>query len=354
MAVDWTKGMRQVCTWWLVDPLTWHDAERLDMVSSASVTLDSSGTVHESATLEVDGDLPEGEVIVRGYVECEQRGERERPCVGTFLATSPRTAWEGTHLTRELSCHGVTKELDDDMPPVGWAAPRGADPLALAASVLRLHGRAPVGEPPRGNPMAEPWVAADGDTWLAVARSLAAIDGHEVTCDRWGRLRIEPARRPSALAPLWHFEDDARSVLMPDATIDADWGSVPNAVEATWSGGGATVSHTSVDEDELAPTSLPRRGRRVLCRVANPEGMPAHPTEGDVRRFADRELAERSASERSISFEHALVWPLPELGECVRVSFAARAVDVSAAVTRQEIECRTGVTVRCTAKWKER
>ena len=354
MAVDWTRGMTQTCTWWRVDPSTWHDAERLDMVTSATIVVDSSGEVPESATLEVDGDLPSGEIVIRGYVECSQGREFAKPCLGTFLASSPRTSWEGTHLTRSLDCRGILAELADDGPPVGWAAPRGADPLALAASVMRLHGRAPVVAPPSGKAMEEAWVAKESDSWLSVARSLAALDGHEVRTDRWGRKRITPARRPEALAPVREFADDGASVLLPDAAVTSDWSQTPNVVRVTWAGIGAPITVEAIDTDELAPTSLANRGRRVLARVDRPEGLPEKPTEGDVMRFARDELARRVAQESAIEFEHGLVWPLPELGDCVRVTFADRAVDARATVTRQEIECRTGVTVRCVAKWGER
>lgn len=324
MAFDWTRGMRQVCTWWRVDPETWHDVEPLDMVVSASVTLDASGDVHESATLEVDGDVPSGEMIVRGYVECQQGNDRARACVCTLLAVSPRTSWDGTHVTRTLECQGVLKELADDMPPAGWCAPRGADPLALAAGILAEHGRAPVAEPPTGSPLTEPWVAGDSDTWLTVARSLAKLGDHDVTTDRWGRHRIEPIRRPSALSPVWEFVDGPASLLRPSATVTANLGEIPNVVEASWTDGSVTVSAQATDDDLLAPTSLANRGRRVLCRVTKPGGMPDHPTEGDLRRVAESELAQRVSDERTVEFEHGLVWPLPELGECVRVAFADR------------------------------
>ena len=350
---DWSRGAAHRWRYWIVDPDTWQDSEELRNVRSCEITRDLESDTMESATLSFDGDPPEGELIVRAYLEATQRFSSARICVGTMVLQTP--AWSGDGLATEADaeCYGVLLDLADDGPPVGFAAVRGSDPLALAATYARAAMRAPVGSPPEGVPLTDHYVAGDDESWLDTVRNLCSLGGCDLTVDARGNVRFEPRRRVAALSPVATFDDGNSSVLGKGIEVTTDMYKVPNVVRVVWSEGTRCVVAEAVNEDAASRLSVPSRGRRIVETVRNPDELSSGCTESSARAVAAARLSDLSHVERSVTFEHALTAGLPSLGECVRLRYDRYHLDCRARVTRQVIRCETGAMVECTATWTE-
>lgn len=351
--MDWTKGVEaQRFRYMLVDPDTWQDTAELDGITSCEVTWDESADTLISASVSSDGDMPDGERIVRVYHEAEQGGERSRDCLCTLVAQTPRWSVDGSTESYTMACYGSLLDLKDDQPPIGFSVASGTDPLQAAATVAKAHMRAPVIAPTTGRAMEEPWVAEDDDSWLDVVSCLASLGGCRIMVDSFGRLRFEPVKRTSAMAATRTFDDSNSSVMLPDVSVETDMYGVPNVVEVVWSESGRSVSATAVNRDETMGTSLPRRGRTVLNRIVNPDEIGAGTTKAGAQAVADARLSELAHREQQVSFAHAILFPLPELGDCVRLVYEKFGIDCRAVVRKQTIACDVGATVSTTATWR--
>lgn len=353
MSIDWTRGLEsQRFRYMLVDPDTWTDTDELEDVKSASITWESSADTLISATIESDGVMPTGERIVRVYHEASQGTERSRDCVCTVIAQTPTHSVDGFVGNYKMDCYGTLLELKDDQPPIGFSVASGTDPLQAAATLARAHSHSPVIMPDESRPMDDVWVAEDSDTWLSTVKALAALGDAQVMVDAFGRIRFEPVKRVSAVAPTRTFDDSNSSIILPKATVSTDMYGIPNVVEVVFSEDTKSVSAEVTDTDETRYTSLPIRGRRVLKRIVNPDELQAGTTRAGCASVASARLSDLAHTEQTVSFSHALLFPMPELGECVRLDYGKFDIDVSAQVSKQRLTCETGATVATTASWR--
>ena len=81
--MDWSSSMQQTFEYYVVDPVTWKDEKRIDIVKSSSITRDSETETLGSATFEVTESV--GECYIRIYLVTIQNRIRERHPLGTFL-----------------------------------------------------------------------------------------------------------------------------------------------------------------------------------------------------------------------------------------------------------------------------
>ena len=80
---DWTKSMTQEFEYYVVDPGTWKDIEKLDNVTGSNISRDSSADTLGSASIDMTGLITE--CYVRIYLITVQNGVRERHPLGTYL-----------------------------------------------------------------------------------------------------------------------------------------------------------------------------------------------------------------------------------------------------------------------------
>lgn len=341
MAWDWTRGYRQSFEFYRVDPATWLDAAPLTMVRSCKVTRSLSASLPESASFEMD-DRIGGEAYIRVYMECESfsTGDKARECIGTFLVPRPDADMDGK--TIGYSCDGYSplKELDDDMPPVGYSTAAGADPVAEACRLASEHSRLAVSAASSGVRLSEPVTANDSDSWLDYIRALAAKGGHRIAQDARGRMLFVPERDVTSLRPSWTYRDDGRSIMLPDVSDEWDMGGACNRVEVTYTSDGSSMVGTAENDDGDSELSLPARGRTVLERAKSDLDSP---TQEQLDAEALSKLKESSSIKRTISFRHAYTPTRP--GDCVAIDYRRHAFAVRGRVSKQELACNTGLTV---------
>lgn len=346
MAINWTKGYQVTFEYWEVDPLSFTDKRKLTAVESSEITRDASDETLGDATMTI-GEFIDEETYIRVYLVATQGREQERVALGTFLAQTPTVKMDGKQVERPLDLSTPLKELADDSPPSGYTVRAGENAIEAAMRVFKRHhvrvkpSTAAVNVP-------RDITAADSDTWLSFGRALLEAVDMELTLDPYGEIGFAPIRDAGALAPSWTYADDEISILMPEAELTCDWHEVPNTVEVVVSDANGFAIGVAVNDDPDSPVSTVRRGRTVLERITNPEGVA---TEAQANSHARRKLRELSCSERKVTYTHGYC-PV-RLGDCIRIFYDVHDFECRAKVVRQVIRCSTDLEVEETATYTE-
>lgn len=404
---DWTSTMQQTFEFYVVDPTSWKDVNRLTNVKTCSIDRDSETETLGSATFDVTESV--GECYIRVYLITIQNGVTERHPLGTFLVQTPSSKFDGRSRTVSMDAYTPLLELKETQPPIGYYIPKGADAMEWVYKLSDEHMRAPVGQPILpSTALSQDFVSDTNDTWLSflsdlltaaftstayivefddgvytkTLKSVRPEDGTELTgvktasgeqvysgtselgesvyycikenltqykfeIDELGRIQFSPKQETAALNPVWEYTDDNSSILHPSISMDHDLFGVPNVVEVIYSDGKVYYESTVENNDPNSPVSIPARGRRILRRVANPE-LYGTPTQKRLDEYAEKLLDELSSVEYTVSYTHGYC-PV-RVGDCVLLNYTrAGLTNVKAKVIRQSIKCVPGCPVSETA-----
>lgn len=339
--VDWTQSMQQTFEYYVVDPGTWKDIKRLDNVKSASINRDSTADTLGSATIDITESL--GECYIRIYLVAIQNGLEERFPLGTFLVQTPSSSFNGKITNVSMDAYTPLLELKENPPPLGYSIFKDENILNNAYLITREHARAPIVKAESDKKLYGDFVANTDDTWLTFVRDLISNANHEFALDELGRILFSPKQDTASLQPVWTYNDDNSSILLPDLSMDRDLYGIPNVVEVVYSKSGDNYSARAVNDDPNSPISTVNRGREIIHRVVDPD-MIGDPREGQIQEYADKLLKELSTLEYTITYTHGYC-PV-RLGDCVRFNYSRAGLKgVKAKVTSQNIKCEPGCPV---------
>lgn len=328
----------------VVDPATWRDRRRLDMVESCAIDRDLEAETLGSASIDVTGEV--GEAYIRVYLRASQDGAAERVPLGTFLAQTPSTEFDGMRPSSSLDAYTPLIELKENQPPIGFTVREGANVMAEVARLASEHMRAPVVPCESAAAMPHDFVADPGDTWASFLSDAAAMAGYRLDLDELGRLCFAPSPdRPRS--PVWTYSEGNSSILAPAVSIERDLYGVPNVVEAVYSSGDAVLVARAVNDDPNSPASTVSRGREVMHRDESPD-VAGEVTQAALDAYARSKLAELSAVECAVTYTHGYC-PV-RTGDCVRIDHPRAGLSGALARVRsQSISCSTGCQVEETA-----
>lgn len=402
---DWTKSMQQTFEFYIVDPGTWKDTNRLTTVKSCTINRDSEADTLGSATIDVVESL--GECYLRVYMITVQNGVTEKHPLGTFLVQTPSSTFDGKIRSVSMDAYTPLLELKEKQPPIGYYVPKTAgwykvdrhydeatktytyttltqnvdisrgEPLPKATTttgedvwfgttvdneetyycivdtfmqvayrLTRENVRAPVVKPvsPADERLSYDFVSDISDTWFSYLHDLIAEGNYEFSLDELGRILFTPKQSINSLQPVWTYDDNnTTSILYPELTTDHDLYGVPNVVEVIFSNGNEVIYSVAKNTDENSPTSIQSRGREIIHRVTDPE-MPGIPSQAQLDEYAEKVLSELSSVEYTISYSHGYC-PV-RVGDCVRLNYTrAGLTDIKAKVISQSIKCEPGCPV---------
>lgn len=329
-----------------VDPGTWADMRLLEGMDEANVVFDSEQDIKGNAKMRGEEDL--GEAYVRVYLV---RDGRKRP-LGSWLVQTPARSHDGRSRTVNMDAYSPLLELMDNLPPVGYFFPAGANIVKSVIAAARENCHAPVLDAVDAGVrlFAEPYVAELDESWLEFLAGALAKADMEFGLDEMGDILIIPVRDIAAMQPVHTFGDDNASIVMPDMEDSRDLYGIPNIVEVVCSTEAACVVGRAENDSPSSPMSTVCRGRDVTVRDTSPD--LEDPTQEEADAYAARRLAELSSVEHEVVFEHDYVEGL-RVGDCVLLRFARADIYARAIVARQEIATETGCLVRTTAKYTE-
>ena len=339
--VDWTSMMQQTFEYYIVDPGTWKDARKIDMVISSNINRDLSAETLGSATINTTESL--GECYIRIYLITIQNGIREKHPLGTFLVQTPSYSFDGKNKSISLDAYTPLLELKENPPPLGYSILKDQNILNMAIQIIREQVRAPIITTTNDETLFSNFVADVNDTWITFIIDLLANAKMTLGLDELGRIMFIPEQKTAALQPVWTYDDSNSSILYPDLDIDHDLYGIPNVVEVIYSNGVSNYYGTAINDNPSSPISTVARGRKITHRITDP-GLPGNPSQEQIQQYAESVLKNLSTLEYTVTYKHGYC-PV-RLGDCVRLNYNRAGLNgVKAKVISQTIDCVPGCPV---------
>lgn len=348
--IDWTKSMQQTYEYYVVDPFTWGDIERLENISSCKIVRDLDSETLGSASIETENDLTDK--YVRAYLIAIQNGETRKVPLGTHLYQTPSISYDGK--MKKMTQDGYTPliELKEKVMPVGYGiqpSQNNVYAVSLAAAYTRESLRAPVIIPEdTGIALTESFMSEMNDTRLSFLSDLLAASNYRFGLDELGKVIFEPIQSLAAMRPIYEFNDDNSSILNPQISMERDLYGVPNVVEVVYStADGNFLYSKEVNNNPNSIVSTIARGREIWYRETDPK-VVAGITQAQLNEYTKNRLKELSSIEYQVTYTHG--YCDVRIGDCVRLNYSKAGLDgVNAKVIKQTIDCKSGCQVEETA-----
>lgn len=338
---NWSESMQQTFEYYIVDPGTWNDKQRITTITSCTLDRDSTASTKGSAVIDITESI--GECYIRAYLITVQNGIREKHPLGTVLIQTPSSSFDGMIKVVSMDAYTPLLELNENQPPIGYFIPKGENVMEHAYERTREHSRAPVTKVENDISLHSDFVADTSDTWLTYLSDLIANAKYEFDVDEMGRILYKPIQDTASLQPVWTYNDDNSSILYPEMTMDHDLYGIPNVVEVIYSSGKEYQYAKEINNDPNSPVSTISRGREIIYRVMNPE-LVGNPTESNLKEYAKQLLRDLSSIEYTVTYTHGYC-PV-RVGDCVRLNYSRAGLDgVKAKVISQSIKCEPGCPV---------
>jgi hypothetical protein len=339
--IDWTQSMQQSFEYYIVDPNTWGDVQKLDTVKSSKIDRDSTAETLGSASIDVVDEL--GECYIRVYLIAIQNDYKEKVPLGTFLVQTPSSSFNGKTRSTSMDAYTPLMELKENQPPIGYSLLEDDNIMENVYKITRDNVRAPVVKTESSDTLNSDFVADTTETWLSFLTDLMANASYKFELDEIGRILFAPEQETASLQPVWTYNDDNSSILLPDLDMEHDLYGVPNVVEIVYSSGRDYFHARAVNDDPNSPTSTINRGREIVYREINPSSLGS-PTEKMLQEYAEKILKEQSSIEYTITYTHGYC-PV-RLGDCVRLNYTKAGLkNIKARVINQQIDCKPGCQV---------
>jgi hypothetical protein len=339
--IDWTQSMQQSFEYYIVDPNTWGDVQKLDTVKSSKIDRDSTAETLGSASIDVVNEL--GECYIRIYLIAIQNDYKEKVPLGTFLVQTPSSSFNGKTRSTSMDAYTPLMELKENQPPIGYSLLEDDNIMENVYKITRDNVRAPVVKAESSDTLNSDFVADTSETWLSFLTDLMANANYKFELDEIGRILFAPEQETASLQPVWTYNDDNSSILLPDLDMEHDLYGVPNVVEIVYSSGRDYFHARAVNDDPNSPTSTINRGREIVYREINPSSLGS-PTEKMLQEYAEKILKEQSSIEYTITYTHGYC-PV-RLGDCVRLNYTKAGLkNIKAKVVNQQIDCKPGCQV---------
>lgn len=350
---DWHESRTTTYEYYLVDPNTWMNKRKLgDIKPGGSVTRDTTTDTLIGASLSLNGeDL--GEFYVRIYLITIQNGIKDKKVLGTFLAQTSSTSFDGKISTPSVTCYSPLLELKEVSPSLGYTVKKGERILPYIVQSIRGNSRLQVVPTSAQNDTLEMnFTAETSDTWLKFNLDLLEKAKHYLDIDEMGRIMFAPKQEVESMQPVFTYNDDNSSILYPEVTKDIDIYGIPNVLEVVYSGDEHHLTVTSVNDDPNSIISTVSRGRTVFQRIDNPDIL-GNPTIEQLQDYADRKLKELSEVNCQITYQHG--FNDVRIFDCVRLNYVRAGLDgIKAKVIKQTINCDTECKVDETVVFKKK
>lgn len=347
--IDWHSSMTHTYEFYVVDPTSWRDVRRLDMVKSCTINRDSTAETLGSASLESTEVLDE--CYVRVYLIAIQNGVTYRFPLGTFLVETPSEDFDGKNKSITLDAYTPLVELKGCMPPIGYTLLKQTETMKTASRLCEENMRAPVVVTESSDKLYSNFVSNLNDTWLTFISDLIANAKFQFGLDELGRVIFEPVQDLRSLRSVWTYNDDNSSILYPEISTERDLYGIPNVVEVVYSLNVGYMYSRVVNDDPNSPVSTVNRGREVVYRDSNPN-FSGLPSQEHIDDYAKQLLRDLSSLEYKITYSHGYC-PV-RIGDCVTLNYKAAGLsNVRAKVISQSIKCETGCPVEETAVYSK-
>ena len=324
--MDWSRGFSSLYYAAIVDPDTWRDVDRLEIIDGSIKRTNSD--LLESADISCVNYSATNEQLIRIWLDATQNGDTSHIPLFTGLATSPGRDIEGRLTTNRLQCYSVLKKAQDILLPRGWYAPKDAIGTDLVRGLLKVIG-APIEIAENSPGLKSAIIAESGENNLSMAtRILNAINWRmRLTGD--GKILISPYNKE----PVDKFDNVNNDILEPSVTVEYDWYDCPNVLRAVVDDDYAVAR----DDDPNSKFSTVSRGREVWyeesdCTLNNNENLT---------QFAQRRLKECQQVAMEIEYDRRFK-PDIYVTDVVEINYPEQKISGYFVITSQSIDLQYG------------
>lgn len=326
--MEWNSGFSAAYYATYVDPATWRDLERFEIIEGDINR--SSSSLRDSADVTCRSYEPGTERWIRIYLDAKQEESGAHEALFTGLATSPETNINGNIKEYPLQCFSVLKPAEDILLSRGWYAPAGATGGEVIRSLLSVCP-CPV-DIAEGSPtLSQAVIAEDSETNLSMVDKILTAIGWRIRILGDGTVEV----LPEATEPAETFDVLNNDVIEPAISLAVNWYDCPNCFRAIKD----DMVGIARDDDPDSPLSTVTRGREVWqqdlsCDLADNES---------IADFALRRLRELQAEYVRVSYSRRF-HPDVLVGDLVRLHYPAQGIDGIYKVAKQDINLDFGAT----------
>lgn len=262
MAVDWRKGITATYYATIVDPDSWADIGKIDLVSG-SIKRETSGLQHSADIDCVNYNLTK-EQYIRVWLDAKQGASFSHTALFTGLATSSGFNIEGRTEKQTLQCYSVLKPAQDVLLDPGYYVPIGIDGGKIVQRLLKSCIKAPVEISEKADErrtISSTIVAQSGETVLSMVEIILLAMNWHIQINGHGDIFIGPYSDD----PVASFDSINNDVIETSLSIEYDWYNCPNVLRAIVDDQVAIAK----DEDESSPFSTVSRGREIWHEETN-------------------------------------------------------------------------------------
>lgn len=326
--MDWSQGFSSSYYGYYVDPVSWRDIERFEIIDGSIEK--STEDLRESASITVSEYDQSIEKWIRIYLDTKQNESGAHVPLFTGIAATPDKNINGKKTEYTLDCYSVLKPADDILLKRGWYAPADTP----AGDILKelLSGFAPVVIEDDSPYLTQAIIAEDGETNLSMADKILVAINWRLRIDGDGTINVLP--KPIEVSAT--FDPQTNDVIEPEVTFTRDWFDCPNCFRAV----ADDVTAEYKDESPDSPLSVDNRGREVW---AEEDGCELSETES-LAEYAMRRLKEEQSVALNISYSRRFD-PEVNTGDLVYLHYVSNGLDGVFKVCEQSIELGYGARV---------
>lgn len=302
--MDYSRGYRAAFYAVLLDPASWQETERVELISG-SVNNISTG-LRQSASLKVRDFDRTREHWLRVYMDARQGEDIDHVPLFTGIVSAPKEDVDGPVATNDLTCYSVLEPLDQPL-LIGQYIARGADAGKAIRGLLKATP-APV-DIEEGTPRLEDYIVAeDNETSLTLIQKILDAIAWQMYIEGDGTITVRPKPETAAAS----FSAIGADVLEKTLSKTRDWFRVPNVYRV--SSGDATA--TARDDNPSSPLSTVSRGREI---VETERDITLGSNEG-LAEYARRKLNEAQQIAEKADYTRRFV-PTVHVGDKVRINY---------------------------------
>ena len=331
--MEWNRGYTSKIYASIVDPITWHDLENFDILStSVKRSLDE---LRQSADLECRNYYNDKDIWVRIWLDIRQNGATSHNALFTGTTAPTTRSIDGRRISTSMSCYSVLQYAQEVMLPRGWYAPAESFGADLVKTLLSI-GPAPVTIDPAIEKdqarLKQAIIAENNENRLSMADKVLTAMGLDIKINGLGEITIyKPSKDPIAV-----YDSLSNDVMGLKVTEEKDWYGCPNVFRATVD----DLSAVARDDDPNSKLSTVSRGREIWM-----EEIDVDLNENEsLSAYAMRRLKEEQRYSTTLSY-NVRFDPNINVGDVVQINYPAQSLSGNFYITSQSIDIDSGITL---------
>ena len=321
--MDYTKGYTASFYATIVDPVSWTDQERFEIVSGSISR--SETDLRQNASLTLRNYNTTSEQWIRIYMTATQNGNSERQALFTGLATSPSRQCDNNVWTINVQCYSVLKPAGDIFLQHGWYIGKNANAISILQRLLEPTG-AKVEIAGDIKYMDEDIIAEDGESNISMIDAILDSIDWVMYIRGDGTIVLSPNPDDGVSLPVYVMSEKINPIVESSFSIDYDWFECPNVFRATY----GNVTAIARDDDPESIMSVPSRGREIWAEE-NDVDLEKDET---VAEYAKRRLLELQEVSETASYNRRFV---PDINVTNKISLNYKNLVGNYIVTSQDI-----------------